>query len=288
MTCSDYRACRRHLGAAAGRRRESTGDTGSSVLSRSPARGRLTPRRELATVGPGELQGGDVHPGDGAPRGDQSAHGRQQAVVADEGRNGRGRTVAVVVGELQGLHRPRGIDRGLEHRRIEPAVGPPAPGGASGNATTVRPERNRAATVSTTSGRPRRLSRSIGMIRISRASAPMPGQPIRSARATNVPGDTAPMTKTSSQDTCGLTTSMPRRLRTGPPVVRTRTPKQRSTSRQQPRCSRTRPGIGTASSGSSGASSTIIASLRATTGGNARAPRPARSRGCRPCGVPRR
>ena len=65
-----------------------------------------------------------------------------------------------------------------------------------------------------------------------RASIPSAGQSMRSARATKDPGSTAPMAKMSSQDTCPLTTSTPRRLRIGPPDTVIRTPTQRSIRRQ--------------------------------------------------------
>ena len=53
-----------------------------------------------------------------------------------------------------------------------------------------------------------------------------------SARATNDPGITEPMQKTSNQDIWGLTTKTPRRFRIGLPEIVIRTPKQRSTNRQ--------------------------------------------------------
>ncbi|SKW06601.1 Uncharacterised protein [Mycobacteroides abscessus subsp. abscessus] len=71
----------------------------------------------------------------------------------------------------------------------------------SGNATTVWPACSRAATVPTTRGKVRRFPRSIGMTRIIRAMTPRPGQSIRSARATNEPGSTAPIANTSTQET---------------------------------------------------------------------------------------
>ena len=61
---------------------------------------------------------------------------------------------------------------------------------------------------------------------------PRPGQLISSALATNEPGMTAPIAKMSTQDTCPLTTSTPRRLRIGPPDTVIRTPRQRSIIRQ--------------------------------------------------------
>lgn len=72
----------------------------------------------------------------------------------------------------------------------------------------------------------------MGMTLAKRAAMPTAGQPSRSARATKVPGSTDPMANTSTHDTWLLTTSMPRRLRIGPPDIVIRTPKQRRTERQ--------------------------------------------------------
>ena len=102
----------------------------------------------------------------------------------------------------------------------------------SGKATTVWPARSRRATASTTSGSRRRLDRSIGMIFMMRATTPVARPVNMSARATNDPGNTEPMAKTSSQDTWPLTTRTPLRLRIGLPDTVIRTPKQRSTNRQ--------------------------------------------------------
>ena len=102
----------------------------------------------------------------------------------------------------------------------------------SGKATTVWPARNRPATASTTAGSRRRLARSIGMILKIRATIPIAGPVNISARATNDPGNTEPMAKTSSQEMWGLTTKTPRRFRIGLPETAMRTPKQRSISRQ--------------------------------------------------------
>lgn len=102
----------------------------------------------------------------------------------------------------------------------------------SGNATTVCPARSRWATASTTPGSRRKLDRSIGMTLQMRATIAVAGPVNMSARATNDPGNTEPIAKTSSHDMCGLTTSTPRRLRIGLPDTAIRTPKQRSTSRQ--------------------------------------------------------
>ena len=102
----------------------------------------------------------------------------------------------------------------------------------SGKHTTVWPARSRRATVSTTAGNRRKLDRSIGMIFRMRATIPVAGPVNISARATNDPGNTDPMAKTSSQDMCGLTTKTPRRLRIGLPVTVIRIPKQRNTIRQ--------------------------------------------------------
>ena len=70
------------------------------------------------------------------------------------------------------------------------------------------------------------------MIFRKRATIPVAGPVNISARATNDPGNTAPMAKTSSQDMWPLTTRTPRRLRIGLPDTVIRTPKQRSTNRQ--------------------------------------------------------
>ncbi|CKT71110.1 Uncharacterised protein [Mycobacterium tuberculosis] len=86
--------------------------------------------------------------------------------------------------------------------------------------------------VSTTPGSRRRLAPSIGMIFRMRATIPIVRPVNMSARATNDPGNTEPMQKTSNQDTCPLTTRTPRRFRTGLPDTVIRTPKRRSTNRQ--------------------------------------------------------
>ena len=70
------------------------------------------------------------------------------------------------------------------------------------------------------------------MILISRAAQPISGQSSRSARATKVPGATAPMTSTSHHDMWLLTTSIPGRLRIGSPVMVIRTPKLSNNTRQ--------------------------------------------------------
>jgi hypothetical protein len=72
----------------------------------------------------------------------------------------------------------------------------------------------------------------MGMIFRMRATTPMARPVNMSARATNDPGNTEPIAKTSNQDMCGLTTRTPRRLRIGLPDTVIRTPKQRSTNRQ--------------------------------------------------------
>ena len=72
----------------------------------------------------------------------------------------------------------------------------------------------------------------MGMTLAIRAAMPSAGQVMRSARATKLPGITAPIAKTSTQEMWLLTTSCPRRLRIGPPDTLIRTPRQRSTARQ--------------------------------------------------------
>ena len=103
----------------------------------------------------------------------------------------------------------------------------------SGKATTVWPARNRRATVVHHRGQaPQTGPFDRDDLSSMRATIPLAHPVNMSARATNEPGNTEPMVKTSNQEICGLTTKTPRRFRIGLPDTVIRTPRQRSTNRQ--------------------------------------------------------
>ena len=126
------------------------------------------------------------------------------------------RAVDVVIGQPKRLHGTAGIDRGLEHRGIE---GPPtlvcgaAPLAVSvrrrphqvvpsGKATTVWPARSRARDGVHHRGQPPQTGPFDRDDFKLRATIPLATPVNMSARATNEPGNTEPMVKTSNQEIC--------------------------------------------------------------------------------------